>query len=310
MKKVIALLFALMAFSVVGLKAEEAEEAAAVLTKQYSFKDFQALSAGHSFKVTVVQDEKWSVEVEYSDFLERYLDVAVNAGTLRLTLKDLPRSVQQSRKYRNGAVLRATVHMPRLTRLSLSGATKYWQEGRFSLSDEEEFRMEVSGASVAENVAVDAYKARLGMSGASKCNSFEGSFYQARINLSGASRGSFDIKAEDWDVVLSGSANVDLRGPSCRTLDIESSGASKADVAVLSDALQYEGSGSSDLHALDAPTRKAKIEISGASSARVAVRESLEVEASGASTCRYKAVDNAALKTKFDVSRGSRVASL
>ena len=151
---------------------------------------------------------------------------------------------------------------------------------------------------------------RLGMSGASKCNSFEGSFYQARIDLSGASRGSFDIKAEDWDVVLSGSANVDLRGPSCRTLDIESSGASKADVAVLSDALQYEGSGSSDLHALDAPTRKAKIEISGASSARVAVRESLEVEASGASTCRYKAVDNAALKTKFDVSRGSRVVSL
>ena len=310
MKKVIALLFALMAFSAVGLKAEEAEETVSVLTKQYSYQNFHALSAGNSFKVTLVQDDKWSVEVEYSDFLEQYLDVAVYAGTLRIALKELPRSVQNSRKYKNGAVLRATVHMPRLTKLSLSGATKYWQEGRFTLSEEEEFRMDISGASVVENVAVDAYKARLAMSGASKCNSFEGSFYQVRMNMSGASRGTFDIKAEDWDVVLSGSANVDLKGPACKTMDIESSGASKADVTVLSDALQYEGSGSSDLHALDAPTRKAKMELSGASSARVAVRESIEVEASGASTCRYKAVDNAALKTKFDISRGSKVVSL
>lgn len=310
MKKIIALLFAALAFSAVGLRAEEAEEAATVLSKQYSYKDFQALSVGNSFKVTLVQDSKWSVEVEYSDFLEQYLDVEVRAGTLRIALKELPRSVQNSRKYKDGPVLKATVHMPRLTKLALSGASKCWQEGRFTLTGEEEFRMDLSGASVAENVAVDAHKARLYMSGAANCESYEGKYYQVRMDLSGASRGDFDIAAEDWDVVLSGSAHVDLKGPECRTLDIESSGASKADVAVLSDALQYEGSGSSDLHALDAPTRKAKIEISGASSARVAVKESIEVEASGASTCRYKAVDGAALKTKFDISRGSRVSSL
>ena len=310
MKKVIALLFALMAFSAVGLNAEEIEAADAVLSKQYSFKDFQALSISNSFQVNLVQDSKWSVEVEYSDFLEEYLDVNVNGGTLRLGLKQLPRSVQNSRSYKNGPVLRATVHMPHLVKLSLSGASKLWQDGKFTLSDEEIFRMDLSGASVAENIVVDANKARLTMSGASKCNSFEGSFYQLYMNLSGAARSTVEAKAEDWDVVLSGSAHADLRGPECRTLDIESSGASKADVTVASAALQYEGSGSSDLYAMDAPTGKAKIELSGASSARVAVKESIEVEASGASTCRYKAVDGAPLKTKFDISRGSRVVSL
>ncbi|MBR5063374.1 MAG: DUF2807 domain-containing protein, partial [Bacteroidales bacterium] len=124
MKKIIALLFAALAFSAVGLHAEEAEEAATVLSKQYSYKDFQALSVGNSFKVTLVQDSKWSVEVEYSDYLEKFLDVDVRAGTLRIALKELPRSVQNSRKYKDGPVLKATVHMPRLTRLSLSGASK------------------------------------------------------------------------------------------------------------------------------------------------------------------------------------------
>ena len=90
MKKIIALLFAALAFSAVGLRAEEAEEAATVLSKQYSYKDFQALSVGNSFKVTLVQDSKWSVEVEYSDFLEQYLDVEVRAGTLRIALRSFP----------------------------------------------------------------------------------------------------------------------------------------------------------------------------------------------------------------------------
>ena len=310
MKRIIALLFAALAFSAVGMHAEETEATASVLSKQFSYKDFQGLSVGNSFKVSLVQDDKWSVEVEYSDFLEPYLDVVVKAGTLRIGLKELPRSVRNSRRYKDGPVLRATVHMPRLTKLSLSGASKCWQEGRFSLPGEEEFRMDLSGAAMAENVAVDAHRASLFMSGAAKCESFDGKFYRVRMDLSGASRGTFDIVAEDWDVILSGSAHADLRGPECKTLDIESSGASKADVAVLSDSLQYEGSGSSDLHALDAPTRKARIDLSGASSARVAVKESIEVEASGASTCRYKAVDGAALKTTFDISRGSRVVSL
>lgn len=38
--------------------------------------------------------------------------------------------------------------------------------------------------------------------------------------------------------------------------------------------------------------------------------DSLDVEASGASVCRYKALNGAPLKTKFDVSRGSKLISM
>ena len=309
MKKFFAFLFAALALSASGIQATEPSEAVSVLTKKYDFKDFQSLSVSYTFKVDLVQDNDWSVEVEYSDFMEEYLDITAGGGTLHLGVKSIPRSLQNSRKFKDGPVLRATVHMPRLTRLAMSGASKLVQEGRFSLTDED-FRLDLSGASSADNLAVDARKARLVMSGASKLGSLKGSFYQVNMGLSGAARAYCDAAAEDWDITLSGSAHVELNGADCQTLDIESSGASKADVYIPSGSLQYEGTGASNLNALDAPTRKAKIELSGSSSCRVAVKESIEVEASGASTCRYKAVDDAPLRTKFDSSRGSRIVSL
>lgn len=309
MKRILTLLTVLLSLSASGLKAAEADAPATVLTQKYAFTNFQGLSASHSFQVTLVQDDNWFVEVEYSDFLEPYLDVNVNAGTLRLGIKNLPRSVERSRAYRNGPVLRATVHMPVLTRLSLSGASSYRQEGRFSLPGTD-FRMEISGASKVNNLAVSAQKARLIVSGASKCWGVEGKFTQVSLSASGASHCEVEADATDWDIVLSGSAHLNLKGAACQTLDIESSGASKADVAVASRVLQYEGSGASDLYALDGPATKAKVELSGASSCRVAVKEELDAEASGASTCRYKAVGEAPLKTHLNISRGSSIVSL
>lgn len=306
MKKIITLLFAVLALSAGGLKAEEADAAVAVLSKQYAYKDFQGLSASSTFQVTLVQDSKWYVEVEYSDFLGDYLDVTNRGGILHLGLKPLPRSIQNSRKYKDGHVLRATVHMPVLTRLNLSGVSRLQQEGRFSNPDGE-FRMDVSGAAKMDDLAVDARIARIVMSGAAHCNSLEGTFYQIKMNVSGAAKVKVDAAAEDWDVVLSGSANVNLRGPECKTMDIESSGASRADISVASGSLQYEGSGASNLYALDAPARKAKVELSGASNCRIAVKESLDAETSGSSTCRYKAVDGAAIKTNF---RGAKIVTL
>lgn len=310
MKKVIALLCAVLAFSAGVLNAEETEATVSVLSKQFNYKDFQNLSASNSFKVNLVQDNQWLVEVEYSDFLEEYLDVTVSGGTLRLGLKPLPRSLQNSRKYKDGPVLKATVHMPKLVKLSLSGASRLWQEGRFTLMGEDEFRMEISGASVAENMYVDARKARLSVSGAAKCYSFEGNFNHLYLNASGAGKSQMKVTAEDWKVVLSGSAHAELRGSECQTMDIESSGASKAELAVPSVMLHYEGSGASDLYAMDAPAINARVDLSGASSCRVAVRESLDVEASGASVCRYKAIGGAPLKTKFDIDRGSKLISM
>lgn len=308
MKKIIALLCAVLALSASGVSAAENEAAAQLLTKKYAFSDFRSLSVSNSFEVNLVQDEKWFVEVEYSDYLEDYLAVSVNGETLRLGLKSLPRFVQKLRKNRS-AVLKATVHMPRLEKLSMSGATGVTVQGQFSLPGGV-FELDMSGASKLENMAMDASKARLSLSGASYCKDLTGSFHELDMKVSGAGKCRIDAAVNEWEVSLSGAADVVLRGPECKKLEIDSSGAAKADVAIPSDILKYEGSGASSLSALDAPTRKAEIELSGGSSCRIAVSESLEAESSGASVCRYKTLNGALQIIKLSTTGGGRVISL
>lgn len=309
MKKVFAVLCALMTFSVIGLRAEEAGKEAEVLTKTYDLTGFNGLAAGDSFSVNLVQDSEWLVELEYSDFLEKYLDVKVKDGVLRLYLKDVSSSLRNSRKYKDGKVLKATVHMPDLNRLYLSGAAKLWQDGKFTVPDKD-FRLELSGASSADNLQIDARTARLAISGASKCKSLKGAYEKVKMEVSGAAKCDINADAADWDVVISGSGMVEMGGAQCSVIDIETSGAAKAKVYVPSAQLRYEGTGASAMNAIDAPTGAATVELSGASSCRVAVKESLDVEASGASTCRYKAINGNLLHSKFNISRGSKVSEL
>lgn len=295
---------AVLALSLGSALAAESQ----TLTKKYGFKDFEALSASGSFQVNLVQDSKWLVEVEYSDFLEEYLDVKVSGDMLHLGLKNLPRSVRESRQYKNGPTLKATVHMPRLNKLSMSGATKLWQQGSFVCK--EDFRLDMSGASKAENLSVRAQKARLVLSGSSKNIHMEGSFQQVSLDASGASKCYIKADANQWNVSLSGSAYSQMSGAACQTLTLENSGAAKTDVSIPSETLKYEGTGASSLRAEEAVTSHAVIDLSGASSCRISVKESLEVEATGASECRYKAVGDKPIQTKLNMSRGTKIVSM
>ena len=290
MKKAVTLLFALLALAAAGLRAEEnpADANPVVLSKTFDFKNFQELAVGNAFQVELVQDSKWSVQIEYSDFLEPYLDVALSGSQLKLTLKNVPQSLQRSRKYNENRVLTAKVHMPRLGKLTVSGAARLDAKGTFEPAGDT-FRMDVSGAAVVDGMAVSAPKARLAASGAAKLPSFTGKIPQVDLRLSGAAKGGFDIQADTWKVVLSGSAKATLRGTKCRSVEMECSGSAGASLEVQADKLEYEGSGASSLDAEDAPACEVEMELSGASKARVAAQESLKVEASGASTCRYKA---------------------
>ncbi len=307
MKKTITLLFALLALAPAGLRAEEnpADAKPVILSKSFDFKNFQELAVANVFQVELVQDSRWSVSIEYSDFLEPYLDVALSGSQLKLTLKNVPQSLQRSRKYKESRVLTAKVHMPRLNKLTVSGAARLDAKGTFAPAGDT-FRMDVSGAAVVDGMAVSAPKARLAVSGAAKLPLFTGQIPQVDLRMSGAAKGGFDLQADTWKVVLSGSAKATLRGAECRSVEMECSGSAGASLEVQADKLEYEGSGASSLDAEGAPAREVEIELSGASRCRVAAQESLKVEASGASTCRYKAAGK--LDTRIiNASRGSSV---
>lgn len=307
MKRILTLITALLALSVTGLHAVEnpADATPKVISKTFDFKNFQELAVGHSFQVELVQDSQWKVSIEYSDFLEPYLDVQLTGSQLKLNLKNVPQSVQRSRNYKENKVLTAKVHMPRLNKLTVSGAARLNAQGSFEPAGDT-FRLDVSGAAVVDGMAVSAPKARLAASGAAKLPSFTGQIPQLDLRMSGAAKGGFDLQADTWKVVLSGSAKATLRGAECRSVEMECSGSAGASLEVQADKLEYEGSGASSMDAEGAPAREVEIELSGASKCRVAAQESLKVEASGASTCRYKAAGKLGTRI-INASRGSSV---
>lgn len=88
------------------------------------------------------------------------------------------------------------------------------------------------------------------------------------IELSGASRASFYGSANRLEAELSGASELTLSG-SGQMLEVESNGASR-------------------LNAYDFPCKTGNLELSGASSNRVNLSQTLWVQASGASTVRWK----------------------
>ena len=301
--------FGLRAADLSGTAVTEPEQpSSSVLTKDFDFNGFHGLAIGSLYQVELVRDDHYSVTVKYSDYLEKYIRVYVSGNVLHIELDNLPASIQRARKYQESGVLRATVHMPDLATLSMSGASKVQVEGAFT-APEGVFRMELSGATVAKGLTVEGRRARFSMSGAAKCNDFKGTFSQVDLQGSGAVKADMEIDADEWDIDISGAAGMKLKGKRCRTMTLEASGAAKTELGISSGRLSYEGSGASVLQALDAPAANAAVELSGTAKCRIAVQESLEIEASGISECSYKAAKGASVRT-VSVSKMANVQAL
>ncbi|MBQ6087621.1 MAG: DUF2807 domain-containing protein [Bacteroidales bacterium] len=291
MKKVFLLFLAVMVLPVFSYRAEAAGLVGPSITKEFNLKDFNGINVSSFYEVTLIKDNRCKVTVECDKDLEKYLKVSVSNGVLHLGLDKIPQSLQRKDRH----ILKATVHMPSLTYLKMSGATSLESEGRFE--GRERFSLDMSGASKASGLSIYADRADIEMSGASKCKDFAGRFGKVGLSASGAAKLELDIDADVWNVGMSGAVKADLKGGHTRSIRMESSGAVNTNLGISSDNLTYEGSGASKLNAQGAPASRVNVEISGSSKCRVDVLEYLEVEASGASECLYKAPKNATVKT-------------
>lgn len=109
------------------------------------------------------------------------------------------------------------------------------------------------------------------------------------VKASGASSVKFE---NDWKA---GNATLKLSGASsfkatlkADKLDAELSGASMATVSGSVSSLSMEATGASTFHGFELNTINSDLEVHGASSAHVQTDKEIKVEASGASTVRYK----------------------
>jgi hypothetical protein len=270
---------------------------AKTVTKNYNYTGFTGIRAGSVFEVNVTKSDTYSVKVEINDEYEKYLVVKMDRGNLVLNFDNLPKRLRSKNL---NITMKATVCMPTLEMLNISGASRFYTDDEFDLGATKFFST-VSGASKLEKLKVIANEAEIHVSGASKIN-VKGVFDIVNLYVSGASSATTAFDADCLKIECSGASSSYAAGK-YTNVDIECSGASKTKIEGTTSTLNIEGSGVCTISAIDMVSSNVSVELSGASRATVNVLKMMEVECSGASSCEYKAENPIILNT--DLNRAS-----
>jgi hypothetical protein len=182
-------------------------------TEEYAFSDFTEVEIGSAFEFEIQQSSSYNISITADDNVMEYVQVSQVGQTLKIGL---------GRFGPIGLVtLRASVAMPQLLGLTVSGATR----GTISdFSSTEDLDIGVSGASRVTG-DITAGNVDFEVSGASTVQ-LEGSANDMVADVSGASRLNLDdFTVSNADVSFSGasSGTINLDG----RLDADLSGASR-----------------------------------------------------------------------------------
>ncbi len=200
-------------------------------TRDYDLAGFNGLDISSAFVVTVTQSDTYSVSVTADDNILGLIQVEKADRTLKIGLGNTRVT---------NVTLRATITMPTLSALYVSGATQATVSG---FSSKDPLALEASGASAITGDIT------AGVAG---------------FNVSGASRVELQGTAAELVAEVSGASHLLLRDFAVTHADVDVSGASEATVN-LSGRLDAEVSGASKLRYLGKPTM-GSINTSGASS--------------------------------------------
>jgi hypothetical protein len=198
----------------------------------------------------------------------------------------------------------AEISMPVLKELEMAGATTFECEDKLALENDE-FSLDISGASRVKCLKINARELDAEVSGASHCDLY-GSFSRAEIEVSGAGTASFEITADDLDLDISGAATCDVEGEFGNVI-ADVSGASTVNLTGSAERLSADVSAASKLRAKSLEVKDVTVEATGASHCTVYATRSMTVEdASGASSIKYKAPKSLSA-TINSISRSSSV---
>jgi hypothetical protein len=203
-------------------------------THKKSYAGFDRVEASHVFQVEINQGEEFSVIVRTDDAVSEFVQVTKQGNTLKLGLNP-----DRTYTFKN-VTLEATITMPELTGVSLSGASRARVTGFKSTRD---LDLDISGASSVEG-DIEA--------GAVTCE------------LSGSSTVNLDGSTDDLTVKASGGSIVKLSEFPAANADIEASGASTVTVNV-NGTINANVSGASRVYYVGNPTL-GTVDTSGAAS--------------------------------------------
>lgn len=282
---------------------EPSEAVTKMVTKEYDFRNFDAIDASWVYRIELTQATRYSVRVEAPEFVAQYLRVEQAGDRLRLGIKSLPANVQRKMNHEEVFVY---ISMPDLSGLQLSGAAKLRAKGTFR-NKKSNFKMDLSGAVNLTGLQVLSQNAAIDCSGAVKYD-FAGDFDTVDMDFSGAVDATMHVTGKEVFLDMSGATKLDLE-TNAGTAVVGLSGAANLTLTGKADQLKAEGSGASKFYAERIPVKNVQVNLSGASMIRVNALKTLEVELSGSAHCLYR--ENPGLSIgRTNVSRGASLSAL
>jgi len=242
MRRKIFLLGALLVFLIFSAGCEAIRErlvlegSGNVVTITEDLVGFTRLEVSHSFDVDISQGDGYKVELRVDDNIAEYLEVTKRGNTLDIDFKE-----SFNYTFVDG-VLEASIMMPRLEYINLSGASEARMEG-FDTNDR--FEVELSGASTLVG-DLGAGNIRLELSGSSDLTG-DYQVDDVDINVSGASKVTLKGSGGDVRVDVSGSSKVDLEDFESQAATIDASGASQVTLNAQG-RVDASASGASDVY--------------------------------------------------------------
>jgi len=182
-------------------------------TEGYAFTNFTKVEISSAFQFEIEQSSSHNISITADDNIIDYVQVSQDGQTLRIRLGTV--------RWFGPVTLRASVTMPQLLGLTVSGASR---GDIYDFSSTEDVDITVSGASRV-NGDITAGNIEFDISGASTIQ-LEGSANDMVAGVSGASRlnlGSFTVNNADVNFSGASSGTVNLTGK----LDANLSGASR-----------------------------------------------------------------------------------
>lgn len=183
-----------------------------LITETRSLGGFQSVDVSSNIDVTITSGP-FAVEVTTDSNLADRFMTEVSGGELRVFLRN--------GNYRE-ATLRATITMPDLEGVGLSGASTAAVTGFAGMDD---LRLGLSGASVLTATGSSAERLDVTASGASRVNGYELSVSEAEVTISGASTAQLSVSSA-LDGSVSGASTLRYRGTP--TVDVDVTGSSTA----------------------------------------------------------------------------------
>ena len=175
-----------------------------LVTEEKEFTDFTYVDVEGTFEVEIIQSDSFSIIISADASFFDYVAVDQERETLRIYLNPRHTFTDFTLQART---LKATITMPALYGLRLSGASKGTISGFQSSQD---FDLDVSVASSLKIADIEAGN--------------------TEFNVSGASQITGDVKTGDAKFEVSGASKIELEG-SANKIMLNASGASKVTLA-------------------------------------------------------------------------------